>query len=85
VRRRQEHAVLAGRHLDLHVVAEGIETRPVLERLIDLGCDTGQGDLISRPLAAEQLTAWLMTTRGAPLEPPPPAAPVRRGATVAAD
>jgi diguanylate cyclase (GGDEF)-like protein len=73
------------RHLDLHVVAEGIETRPVLERLIELGCDTGQGYLISRPLAAEQLTPWLVATSGAPLEPPPAADAARRGAAVAAD
>ena len=66
-------------------MAEGIETRPVLERLIELGCDTGQGYLISRPLAAEQLTAWPMSTSGAPLEPAPRAAPARRGAAVAAD
>ncbi|HEY2216527.1 MAG TPA: bifunctional diguanylate cyclase/phosphodiesterase, partial [Solirubrobacteraceae bacterium] len=31
------------RHLGLHVVAEGIETQAVLEHLIELGCDTGQG------------------------------------------
>jgi EAL domain-containing protein (putative c-di-GMP-specific phosphodiesterase class I) len=49
------------RHLELHVVAEGIETEPVMERLIELGCDTGQGYLISRPLPAEELTARLVT------------------------
>jgi diguanylate cyclase (GGDEF)-like protein len=46
-------------HLGLHVVAEGIETASVMERLVELGCDTGQGYLISRPLAADDLTAWL--------------------------
>jgi EAL domain-containing protein (putative c-di-GMP-specific phosphodiesterase class I) len=50
------------RHLGLHVVAEGIETAAVLERLIELGCDTGQGYLISRPLTGEALTAWLRET-----------------------
>jgi diguanylate cyclase (GGDEF)-like protein len=47
------------RHLKLHVVAEGIETQEVLERLTALGCDAGQGFLISRPLPAEQLTGQL--------------------------
>ncbi len=48
------------RHLDLHVVAEGIETPAVLERLAGLGCDTAQGYLIAKPLSGEQLTAWLL-------------------------
>jgi diguanylate cyclase (GGDEF)-like protein len=47
------------RHLGLHVVAEGIETAAVCERLAAMGCDTGQGYLISRPAPAEELTAWL--------------------------
>lgn len=55
------------RHLGLHVVAEGIETQAVLEHLIELGCDTGQGYLISRPLTASDLTAWLMVNAAPPL------------------
>jgi diguanylate cyclase (GGDEF)-like protein len=47
------------RHLELHVVAEGIETAAVCERLAAMGCDTGQGYLISRPAPAEELTPWL--------------------------
>jgi diguanylate cyclase (GGDEF)-like protein len=47
------------RHLGLHVVAEGIETQAVLEHLVELGCDTGQGYLISRPLSSTDMTAWL--------------------------
>jgi diguanylate cyclase (GGDEF)-like protein len=47
------------RHLDLRVVAEGIETVEVAERLVEIGCDTGQGYLFSRPLSHEDFTAWL--------------------------
>ncbi|HEY3828353.1 MAG TPA: EAL domain-containing protein [Solirubrobacteraceae bacterium] len=47
------------RHLELRVVAEGIETAEVCERLAAMGCDTGQGYLISRPAPAEELTPWL--------------------------
>ncbi|HEU0249868.1 MAG TPA: bifunctional diguanylate cyclase/phosphodiesterase [Solirubrobacteraceae bacterium] len=47
------------RHLDLSVVAEGIETVEVAERLVAIGCDVGQGYFISRPLPAEELVAWL--------------------------
>jgi diguanylate cyclase (GGDEF)-like protein len=48
------------RHLGLHVVAEGIETADVCERLAEMGCDTGQGYLISRPAPAEEITPWLV-------------------------
>ncbi len=47
------------RHLELHVVAEGIETTAVCERLTEMGCDSGQGYLISRPAPPEELTPWL--------------------------
>ncbi len=47
------------RHLELRVVAEGIETPAVWERLAALGCELGQGYLMSKPIPAEQLEAWL--------------------------
>jgi diguanylate cyclase (GGDEF)-like protein len=52
---------LAG-NLGLTVVAEGIETLDVLERLAELGCDVGQGYVISRPQPAHELTAALSGT-----------------------
>jgi diguanylate cyclase (GGDEF)-like protein len=52
------------RHLDLHVVAEGIETPEVCERLAEMGCDIGQGYLISRPAPAAELTPWLIGHAG---------------------
>ncbi|MFI5037364.1 MAG: EAL domain-containing protein [Solirubrobacterales bacterium] len=53
------------RHLDLHVVAEGVETQGALDRLVDLGCDTAQGYLFSRPVPAQELTARLMEDKRA--------------------
>jgi diguanylate cyclase (GGDEF)-like protein len=50
------------RNLGLTVVAEGIETEDVMERLSALGCDIGQGYFISRPQAAQELTAQLSET-----------------------
>jgi diguanylate cyclase len=47
------------RHLELDIVAEGIETDAALERLTLLGCRTGQGYVISRPLSADELTERL--------------------------
>ncbi len=46
-------------NLGLTVVAEGVEDEITLEMLVQYGCDTAQGHLFSRALAAEELTAWL--------------------------
>ncbi len=51
------------KHLGLRVVAEGIETEQVMERLTELGCDVGQGYLIARPLSEQQLRRWLQPAR----------------------
>jgi diguanylate cyclase (GGDEF)-like protein len=48
-----------GRNLGLAVVAEGVETEDAFAQLQDLGCDEAQGFLMSRPVPAEDLTAWL--------------------------
>ena len=47
------------RHLELRVVAEGVETTEALDLLRALGCDIAQGYVIARPLPAEELTARL--------------------------
>ncbi len=51
------------RHLNLHVVAEGIETPEVWGRLAEFGCDTAQGFLLARPLPREEFASWLRTRR----------------------
>jgi EAL domain-containing protein (putative c-di-GMP-specific phosphodiesterase class I) len=51
--------VLLGRSLGKSVIAEGIETRSQLDQLRDMGCDVGQGYLLSRPLAAEVVDVLL--------------------------
>ena len=58
-------AIVALAHsLGLKVVAEGVENRDQLAFLRGLGCDEMQGYLLSRPLPAAQLVAWLQTPRG---------------------
>ena len=47
------------RHLGLSVVAEGVETEETLGALSDLRCDVAQGYLLSRPMPAGQVGAWL--------------------------
>ena len=45
--------------LGLRVIAEGIEGRQQLRRLRELGCEYGQGFIISRPLAANEIKGFL--------------------------
>ena len=47
-------------NLGLSVVAEGVETTAALEELRAFGCHEAQGYLISRPVPADELTAWLL-------------------------
>jgi diguanylate cyclase (GGDEF)-like protein/PAS domain S-box-containing protein len=48
-----------GRNLGLQVVAEGVETRQAWNELAELGCTLAQGYYLSRPIPADELTAWL--------------------------
>ena len=51
--------------IGLKVVAEGIEDQATWERLVALGCDTGQGYFISKPLECPQFEMWLNGWPGA--------------------
>jgi diguanylate cyclase len=48
-----------GRNLGLDVVAEGVESLELWNRLRDLGCKIAQGYYLSRPLPSDQLLEWL--------------------------
>jgi diguanylate cyclase (GGDEF)-like protein len=47
------------RSLGLSVVAEGVESETVWQRLLEYGCDYAQGFYLSHPISPEQLTTWL--------------------------
>jgi diguanylate cyclase len=47
-----------GRALGLRVVAEGVETAQVWQRLAELGCDVAQGFGLARPMPAAQFERW---------------------------
>ncbi|HEX7022407.1 MAG TPA: EAL domain-containing protein, partial [Trueperaceae bacterium] len=53
-------------HLDLEVVAEGIENQAQCELLKRLGCQVGQGHYFSKPLAASEVESCLVRVPGAP-------------------
>ena len=50
--------------LGLGVVAEGVESEDILERLGALGCDPAQGYCLSRPVPAADLSGRLGAARG---------------------
>jgi EAL domain-containing protein (putative c-di-GMP-specific phosphodiesterase class I) len=51
--------VLLARELGMHVVAEGVETEDVSDRLRDVGCDLGQGWFFGRPMQEDAMLRWL--------------------------
>ena len=59
-----------GHNLGLKVVAEGVESREIWDRLTQWGCDTAQGYYMSRPLPEDQLIKWLAESDWASLPRP---------------
>jgi EAL domain-containing protein (putative c-di-GMP-specific phosphodiesterase class I)/GGDEF domain-containing protein len=53
-------------HFKLEAVAEGVETKEIMDRLIGFGCDLIQGYLFSKPLRIDDFVRW-WPTRLAPL------------------
>jgi diguanylate cyclase (GGDEF)-like protein/PAS domain S-box-containing protein len=63
VAREQDEVVVRstielGHNLGFSVVAEGVETRAIMERLAQLGCDFAQGYYVSRPVPPDELGIW---------------------------
>ncbi|MDO8680794.1 MAG: EAL domain-containing protein [Acidobacteriota bacterium] len=56
-----------GHNLGLTVVAEGVETKEVLDLLGTFGCDQAQGYFISQPQPCEQLRDWFTTSSWKPV------------------
>ncbi len=53
-------------NLGLRVVAEGVEHRDIWDTLCVLGCDCSQGYFLGKPMAFDQLQAWLKESEWAP-------------------
>jgi EAL domain-containing protein (putative c-di-GMP-specific phosphodiesterase class I) len=43
----------------MSVVAEGIENQQILDMLVRMGCDYGQGYYFSKPVSAEEMAAMI--------------------------
>lgn len=43
---------------DLKLIAEGVETAAHSQRLLEIGCDFGQGFGIARPMPSDQVLEW---------------------------
>lgn len=52
--------ILLGHELNMEIVAEGVETKDILDTLKEFGCDIAQGYYISRPVSADALFEWAM-------------------------
>jgi EAL domain-containing protein (putative c-di-GMP-specific phosphodiesterase class I) len=48
------------------IVAEGVETRAQADRLIAIGCPTGQGNGIAAAMPADQVADWVRDYDGMP-------------------
>ena len=79
-----ETIINMARSLGMDVVAEGVENTEVLDLLIDLGCDTAQGFLLTEPLPADDYLTWYRTTEAVFGESEGPDEPLDNSDTLAA-
>ena len=49
-----------GHNLGLMVTAEGVESKEVMGRLMEYGCDVAQGYFLSRPITVENFNQWII-------------------------
>ncbi|MFB4277283.1 MULTISPECIES: putative bifunctional diguanylate cyclase/phosphodiesterase [unclassified Nonomuraea] len=56
------------RSLGLRSVAEGVESDDVAMRLVEMGCEVGQGWLFGRPMPAAEAAVWLREQAGTAVE-----------------
>jgi diguanylate cyclase len=48
-----------GHNLGLKVTAEGVESKEIMTRLMDYGCDVAQGYFLSKPVSVQDLNQWM--------------------------
>ncbi|MGH8581259.1 MAG: EAL domain-containing protein [Gammaproteobacteria bacterium] len=60
--------ITLGRHMNLMVIAEGVETTAQRDLLVNLGCNGFQGYLFCRPLPEDEFLRWNMLNTRVPTE-----------------
>ena len=55
-----------GKSLGLDLIAEGVESKELLQGLVGFGCETGQGYYFSRPMPASKVLDWITRNGPAP-------------------
>ena len=53
------------RQLGMSVIAEGIESRAIADKLLSMGCEEGQGYFFGKPMPARDFETRLMVVREA--------------------
>ncbi|WP_411725328.1 putative bifunctional diguanylate cyclase/phosphodiesterase [Methyloglobulus sp.] len=48
-----------GHNLGLMVTAEGVESKEIMSRLMDYGCDVAQGYFLSKPVSVQNFNQWV--------------------------
>lgn len=51
--------IMLGHMLGMDIVAEGVETQEIFDKLKEMDCDVAQGYLLSRPIPADDLINWV--------------------------
>lgn len=54
-----QNIIAIGKNFDMHILAEGVETKKQKEILTTFGCDRFQGYYFSKPLPKEELLRFL--------------------------
>ena len=50
--------ILLGHELNMHIVAEGVESKAHLDLLNEIGCDYAQGYYIAKPMPGDDILSW---------------------------
>ena len=50
-------------NLGLHVTAEGVESKEIMDKLKKYGCNIAQGHYLSKPFSVSDFNQWMVTSK----------------------